>query len=225
MKKSGLVIAIALLLQASVASAALLYDWTNDPAGTVQTLVDPADVAEGSRDILMLWTASDAANYYFRIDTREAPIQVGGEFSPEVGIQLDLNGAGIGGSAVQSSYIAQNLVGIDSIILSHYTVAGGWVMSHRHNYIGGPPPAVDTTMLPAIGGAFDPTENGGTTLQWSIPKSELAGGLPFTLWGATQDITDPETLDLTIPLVMVPEPTTMAALAIGLLAFARRRRA
>lgn len=214
----------ATVVSAGSVFAANLYDWAGDPAGTVQVVTDPSgDQAEGSRDILSLWTAWDASNYYFRLDIRTAPEQEAGRFAAEYGVHIDL--APGGGDSSLASYIADGVTGIDTIVLSHYTVANGWTSNHRHNYLGdlAPAPRVDTVMLEDVGGQVDFSENGGTTLQWAIPKAAL-DGTPFVVYGATQNISVPITFDLTAPLV-VPEPATLALLALGGLVGLRRRRA
>lgn len=214
---------VATGLLVSSAQASWLYDWAGDPSGTVLTLSDASgEVAEDSRDIENIWYANDGSNHYFRMDLRGAPLQAANEHAPEYAIQID-SGAG-GGSAVNTNYIADGLIGIDSILIGHYTTSGAHTVQHRHNYQGdaSPLPRVDTVMLAAIGGSFDADENGGTTLQWAIPVTEL-GSLPFTIYGATQDIDDADTFDTTVGL-NVPEPAMLLTLGLGTFALRIRRR-
>jgi hypothetical protein len=196
--------------------------------GDAISISDPAgDQAEGSRDILGLFYKLEGGVHYFRMDIAEAPVQVGGQFAAEYFLQIDSMPGG--GNAADTSYIAESLLGIDTLIGSHYTVAGGFVMAHRHNFTGGAPPAVDTAMFPSIGGLTDYDEDGGKTLQWAIPVSELYPA-PFTVYGSTMDISVPSTFDVTSGLTVaaVPEPTSMGLLltaaVFGLAAGRRRNR-
>ncbi|MBN1911018.1 MAG: PEP-CTERM sorting domain-containing protein [Pirellulales bacterium] len=205
----------------TTAQASLLYDWIGDPNGTVQTVNDPDDVASNdSREILKLWYARDANTHYFRIDLASAPGLNDG--AGEYAIQID--SAPGGGHSGQSNYIANNLVDIDQLVMSHFSPGvGDYVGHHRHNFT--PPAGVDTTDLLSIGGAVDHTENGGTTLQWAIPFTALEPG-PFKIWGVTMDLNEPTTYDLSGPIMAsaVPEPSTITLLVAGLACLWLRRR-
>ncbi|MGD9128779.1 MAG: PEP-CTERM sorting domain-containing protein [Planctomycetia bacterium] len=180
------------------------------------SLIDPlGDQAEDSRDIVGLYYKYDAGTHFFRMDIAGAPEQVGGQFAAEYFLQFDAIPGG--GTAADSSYIAESLLGIDALLGSHFTVAGGWTVDHLHAYIGPPAPAVNTVMLASLGGYSDFTEGGGTILQWAVPGPALPPG-SFTVYGTTMDISVPSTFDTTAGLaVTVPEPTILTLLAAGVI--------
>lgn len=205
------------------ARAVLLTDWTVG-ATTVDDVL--GDVGVGAHDILKLWHKQDGGFHYFRMDLQLPPVQAAGLFSPEYSIQIDSEPGG--GAAVNTSYIASNLIDIDSIIASHFTLATGFAATHLHNYDPLlPAPKVDTTNLVTLGGLFDSSENGGATLQWAIPVVELGAG-PFTFYGATHSVDSGVTYDVTpgLSAAPVPEPMSigLALITCGLGAVVLRRR-
>ena len=236
----GLLLCAVLAAVAGTGQAALLTDWG---AADVITVSDPnGDQAEDSRDILAVHYRFNGGTHYFRLDLRGAPQQLADEFAPEVSIHLDFaNGAG--GGAGNSSYIAEDVgTGIDMLVLSHFTVGGGYAApDHRHIYTGPAAalPRVTTEDLSAIGATVDTAESGGAIIQWAIDDADLVydaaytgdnvsddtyyGGGQFTIYGVTLDIDQPNTYDTTSAIV-VPEPATMGLLALSGLALLRRRR-
>jgi hypothetical protein len=218
------IILSACLLAASRANAGFLYNWTTDPAGTKQVVIDPTgdNTGSASHDILDLMYAHDAVNQYFRMDLRGAPSLNDGAGTYSIQID-DKPGGGVNSD---SHYIAVGLTGIDQLVMSHYSAGmGQYEAHHRHNILA-PTPGVDEVDLFAIGGAVDHTENGGTTLQWSIPISQLNPG-PFKIYGSVHDIDANITYDTTggINAPTVPEPSMLLLLSIlGLISTAVWRR-
>ncbi len=208
------------------ARASYLYDWANDPAGTLQTVSDPLgdNTGSGTEDILELYYARDAVNHYFRMDLLEAPTLNDG--AGTYSIQID-DSAG-GGANIDSHYIALGLTGIDQLVMSHFSAGSGeYVANHRHNVLA-PTPGVDEVDLLSIGGAVDHTMLGGTVLQWSIPISELNPG-PFQIYGSVHTIESNITNDTTaaISASAVPEPSSLVLGAVAFLVLLpplRRRR-
>jgi hypothetical protein len=218
------IILSACILATSRANAGFLYDWVGDPAGTKQVMNDPTgdNTGTASHDILDLMYARDAVNQYFRLDLRGAPSLNYGAGTYSIQID-DIAGGGVNND---SHYVALGLVGIDQLVMSHYSAGtGNYVAHHRHDVLA-PVPGVDEDNLLAIGGAVDHTENGGTTLQWSIPIGQLNPG-PFKIYGSVHDIDANITYDTTgaINAPAIPEPSTLLLLSIfGLISTGAWRR-
>jgi hypothetical protein len=225
MRSFGILSLVAVFsLLISRANASLItYDWTTDPSGTKQVMNDPLgdNTGSGSHDILDIMVAHDASYYYFRMDLRNAPTLNDG--AGTYSIQID--DAPGGGVNIDTHYIALGLVGIDQIVMSHFSPGTNeYVASHRHDVLA-PTPGVNEADLDAIGGGVDHTANGGTTLQWTIPVNQLNPG-PFKFFGAIHDLDANITYDTTAPvLVAVPEPSTLTLLSllVGSCAMIRRR--
>ncbi len=235
----GLALCAAIAALSGGAGAAMLTDWG---AADVTTISDPSgDQAEDSRDIVALYHRYVSGTHYFRMDLGGAPAQLAGEFAPEYSIHLDFDN-GQGGGAGNSSYIGEDVgVGIDTLILTHYTVGGGFGPHHRHIYTGPTAalPRVTTEDLASIGASVDVSESGGAILQWAIDDADLVydgtydasntsqntyyGGGEFTMYGVTLGIDEPDTYDTTVG-VAVPEPASIALLAAGGVGALLRRR-
>jgi hypothetical protein len=218
---------IRLLLATSIVAACasssratlLLYDWTNDPANSVQSVTDPngdeSNGLEPTRDILKFWYARDAANHYFRLDLAAKPTTNHG--AGAYSIQID-DAVG-GGTTGNNSFIASGLSGVDQIVMSFFTTPINlWTGDYLFDYQGPGNPASGAA-LGSLGGAFTNTNNGGTTLEWSIPLSELGAG-PFAFWAATSDFNVPLTYDTTLPIsaaahAPASEPASILLLATG----------
>ncbi len=221
--KNCLFVISVLLLGVCLSSAANLYDWAGDPEGTVVTFDDPDnDQTEDSRNIDMLWYASDASNHYFRMDLIGAPTQNSDQFAAEYSLQIDYMDGGAGNA--DSDYVSINLTGIDALVDMHYTLVSGFDEEHIHFYdpVGVPnSPFFTTAGVVASGGSVDQTDE---VLQWCIPMSELSFDGEFMVYGVTYDIDGQgETFDLTEAMV-VPEPATMLLLSIGGAAVVRLRK-
>ncbi len=205
---------VACLCQ-TTASGDMLYDWDGDPAGTLQVQSDPNDYAgSDTREITAVMYARDADTHYFRMDLAAAPAL--NDAASEYAIQIDSMAGG--GHSGNSNYIANNLVDIDQLVMSHYSAGGGlYTDHHRHNFT--PPAGVDKEDLVDIGGTVDNTEDGGRTLQWAVPFGSLEPG-PFRIYGATLNLGEPSTYDITITPIQaaaIPEPGTCVLLSIGLI--------
>ncbi|MEW6252341.1 MAG: hypothetical protein AB1716_17005, partial [Planctomycetota bacterium] len=172
--------------------AAMLTDWTASDVITITDVLGDADHL--SRDITKLYFRSVGPDVFFRLDIGTAPVQQAGQYAPEYSIDIDFpNGQGGGPNPALggSNYIAENVgTTIDTLVVSHYTLASGFIAHHRHVYLGplAPPPRVDTDdLVSALGGAWDHSEGGGAILQWRLPVAELvyenySGGGGYLQW-------------------------------------------
>ena len=214
--------------------AAPLTDWGavdvvtfGDPGAGEICVENGGDLIEDGANIVQVYYRFTGGVHYFRMDLLDVP--AAGRppsFAPEYAVALDLTAGGLtrgnpSGNDTHSGYIPATLTGIDTILVAHYSNGAFGGMAHRHNDVGTEPSNVDLTMLGSLsGGAFQNSENGGATLEWSIGDSALIGSPgaldPSTFWFATFDIDgiNEGTYDLA---QAVPEPSSILLLGSGLL--------
>ena len=224
---------IVALALGSWVQAAYLTDWS---AGNVHYLSDPNNDSSGGAftEITGIYFRQTGATAYFRMDLLSAPS--GGNASPDYLIFLDTQPGGAawgnGSSDPNLSYhVAQGLSGIDMIPVDGHYGLFGWQANHYHVHDGTVPSFNFTTVdITTIGGAFQNVENGGRTLEWSIPFSAI-GSSTFTMWGGTMNILNAgQTWDLTGPITTategteIPEPSTLVLLSLVSLLGASLRR-
>lgn len=225
---------IVALALGSWTHAAYITDWS---AGDTYYLADSTDDSSGGAftEITGIYFRQSGSTAYFRMDLLSAPSTEGA--GPDYAIFLDTQpgGAAWGNGSADPSlsyFVAQGLSGIDMIPADGHYWFFGWQASHYHIYDGTTSPynfSIDS--LGSIGGAFQSAENGGRTLEWSIPFSAI-GSSTFTMWGGTMNIANNgQTWDLTGPIVTssegteIPEPSTLVLLSlVSLLGASFRRR-
>jgi hypothetical protein len=205
---------------------AALYDWVNDPSVSQVGLAD-IGVSPGV-DIVKVWAASDADNYYFRFDLEGTP-SAANDWAGLYGIYIN-SGTG-GADAGFAGYVPPELNGINEILDSHLSspMAGGtWTQSDYHDWNG------STFLLTSLPSASPYAAAGQTTgaapttmLEWAIDKDEL--GLNFTWWAATHEdhCEYSHDVEVGIPVVggdPIPLPASVWLLASGLIGLAKWRR-
>lgn len=225
--KKMLTMMAAVGLTAGLAQAALLANWA-DP-GVVTVTDNAGDEVNGgttATDIISVKSVHQGGGYYFLLTLTAAPTPAAN--APAYMINFDL--AAGGASSSTSYYIAGGLVGIDAIVDGHYDPfvnggLGGYVANHQHDFIGGSQPQFDLQNIGDVNVLFN-TDASGAQLEWFVPDALLAQQGTINVFGSSLNAgPGGDTFDTTSALVInVPEPTSMALLALGIAAIGLRRK-
>lgn len=216
---------IVLITAASSVFAAPLTTWSATPSFT-----DPNDLAiTPGQDILSGWYSSDAQYHYFRIDLESAPASA--NYAGLYGIYID-SVASAGAEGSDWDYVPSALSGVDYILDMHFDpFADGWFQTDFHIWTpDGGLPGGGSWSLGTVD-AHANSENGGTSLEWQIDKSKIAGSADFTIRAASHDQgSSAPTYDYAPNIgqdgFQIPEPaSSMILLAGSAMLMIRRRRA
>ena len=225
--KNARVMAVVAGVVGSFAQAAL---WNSDWSGWTYTSIDDPDaVNAGARNIISLesiyGTDASGEGYYFRMTLGGSDTKNNDSFALNFDTDNDVD---TGANSGTSYYIGSGLAGIDKIIDAHYS--GGTITGkgHYHVYDGGLGDEVlfDAKGLSDVGALF--SEVTATQLEWYVPSALINAGAKvrgsIVKIGEDLETLPSVTWDLTDGLDVIPEPTGMLLLALGVAVIGLRRR-
>jgi hypothetical protein len=237
--KHGLLLGVALAAGSAAlpASAAYLAPW-GPPLAPAPT--GGGVSGEPHTDITNVYFYSGNTDFYFRMDLAGPVNDVNNSWIYMIYIDKDNNTATGRQPGEDSPYYPLPAVGsyygIDATLAVHYALgavpAGA---THLHPYIN-TPPYVSTIMLPSIGGVYQGTENGYTTVEFSLPKAALGAYGPEMRFYAAVHSNSPNTTPdisagyLVSTAALIPEIDALAGtgalsfLGVSLALAAERRR-
>jgi len=222
----SLVMVVSLAFQRP-AAAAPLFDWDGDP--TVTSVVDQtgedlvywpdgtAPNLETGQDITKIWwgKANEGGTWYhyFRMDLNAAPS--GDNRAGVYGIYLDFTSGGRDGmESSGDDLVPATLKGIDAFVQVERS-STQWHTVAYQEWNG-------SMWMGGVVTSFQATENGGKTLEWKIPESNIGGSpyiTPYSIWGSTTDRgSEYATYDLTPGLTVNPEPGTTSLILLAVAA-------
>ncbi|MBV5334805.1 MAG: VPLPA-CTERM sorting domain-containing protein [Sulfuricurvum sp.] len=219
---SSLLLGGAMVISAANANA-FIIDWADTLNYSIVSVTDPTD-ANGGRDITKAWSATDGANYYFRMDLADSPYGTSAN-AGIYGIYID---AVAGGANSGHTYVPATPTSFstDHVLDGHYdSNQTGFFKSDYHVWNGS---LMEEISIPSH--EFQYTANDGKTLEWKIAVSALGTG--FNWFAASHDhIQDVVQLtwDRTGTMSPAPAPVPVPAAAwllgsglVGLVSFRRR---
>jgi hypothetical protein len=199
---------------------AFIIDWADTVSYSIVSVDDPTDAYNG-RDITKAWSATNGANYYFRLDLVDSPYGTSAN-AGIYGIYID---AVAGGVSSGHTYVPATNPSftIDRALDSHYASdMGGFYQSDYHVWNG-------TDMEFMFTPVNNQTANGRKTLEWQIAVDVL--GTDFRWFAASHDqienvvqLTWDRTEIMSQPPSPVPVPAAALLLGSGLVGLASYRR-
>jgi len=226
MKKKAFALSSLLLGGAMVISAAnanaFIIDWADTVSYSIVSVDDPTDAYTG-RDITKAWSATNGANYYFRLDLVDSPYGISAN-AGIYGIYID---AVAGGVSSGHTYVPETPSSFttDHVLDGHYdSNQNGFYKSDYHVWNG---TIMEETYTPIH--EYQYTANNGKTLEWKIAVSALGTG--FSWFAASHDqienvvqLTWDRTEIMSQPPAPVPVPAAALLLGSGLVGLASYRR-